>query len=91
MVLNDLSQKHDIPWICGACVGSFGLSYTIIAGKTPCLHCLLEHVPIGEMTCDTVGIIGPAVQMVVAYQVSEALKILVEERRRIVKANTCVI
>ncbi|WP_078412967.1 thiazole biosynthesis adenylyltransferase ThiF [Priestia abyssalis] len=79
MVINDLSQKHDIPWIYGACVGSFGMSYTIIPQKTPCLHCLLEHVPIGGMTCDTAGIISPAVQMVVAYQLSEALKLLVED------------
>ncbi|MGF6947599.1 sulfur carrier protein ThiS adenylyltransferase [Neobacillus sp. B4I6] len=79
MVLNDLSQKNNIPWIYGACVGSFGMSYTIIPGKTPCLHCLLEHVPVGGMTCDTVGIISPVIQMVVAYQVSEALKILVED------------
>jgi sulfur carrier protein ThiS adenylyltransferase len=79
MILNDLSQKHNIPWIYGACVGSYGMSYTIVPGKTPCLHCLLEHVPIGGMTCDTVGIISPAVQMVVAYQLSEALKILVED------------
>ncbi|MDQ1005159.1 sulfur carrier protein ThiS adenylyltransferase [Neobacillus niacini] len=79
MMLNDLSQKHDIPWIYGACVGSYGMSYTIIPGKTPCLHCLLEHVPVGGVTCDTAGIISPAVQMVVAYQVSEAMKILVED------------
>ncbi|MFC3882190.1 thiazole biosynthesis adenylyltransferase ThiF [Bacillus songklensis] len=79
MVINDLSQKHDIPWIYGACVGSYGMSYTIIPQKTPCLHCLLEHVPLGGMTCDTAGIISPAVQMVVAYQLSEALKILVED------------
>ncbi|WP_044894380.1 thiazole biosynthesis adenylyltransferase ThiF [Bacillus alveayuensis] len=80
MILNDLSQKHDIPWIYGACVGSYGMSYTIIPGKTPCLHCLLEHIPVGGMTCDTAGIISPAVQMVVAYQISEALKILVEDK-----------
>ncbi|EIM05079.1 thiamine/molybdopterin biosynthesis ThiF/MoeB-like protein, partial [Planococcus antarcticus DSM 14505] len=29
--------------------------------------------------CDTVGIISPAVQMVVSFQISEALKILVED------------
>ncbi|WP_077624592.1 thiazole biosynthesis adenylyltransferase ThiF [Sediminibacillus massiliensis] len=79
MIINDISQKHEVPWIYGACVGSYGISYTIIPGKTPCLQCLLKTVPIGGLTCDTVGIISPAVQMVVAYQVSEALKILVED------------
>ncbi|AMX00020.1 thiazole biosynthesis adenylyltransferase ThiF [Rummeliibacillus stabekisii] len=79
MILNDVAQKYNIPWIYGACVGSYGLSYSIIPGKTPCLNCLLETVPIGGLTCETAGIISPAVQMVVAYQITEALKILVED------------
>ncbi|MEH7238358.1 thiazole biosynthesis adenylyltransferase ThiF [Bacillus sp. JJ1562] len=79
MLLNDASQKYNIPWIYGACVGSYGISYAILPGETPCLHCLLETVPMGGLTCDTVGIISPAVQMVVAYQVTEALKLLVED------------
>lgn len=76
-IINDLSQKHDIPWVYGSCVGSYGATYTIIPGQTPCLHCLLQKVPNTGATCDTVGIISPAVQMVAAYQVAEALKILV--------------
>ncbi|WP_210611340.1 thiazole biosynthesis adenylyltransferase ThiF [Priestia flexa] len=80
LVINDLSQKYQIPWIYGACVGSYGISYTIVPGETPCLACLLESVPLGGVTCDTVGIISPAVQMVVAHQVTEALKILVEDQ-----------
>jgi len=88
MMINDISQKHEIPWIYGACVGSYGITYTILPGKSPCLNCLLESVPMGGITCDTVGIISPAVQMVVSYQVSEALKVLVEDyhslRRKLV-------
>ncbi|RLQ93255.1 thiazole biosynthesis adenylyltransferase ThiF [Falsibacillus albus] len=79
LLINDMSQKHEVPWIYGACVGSYGLSYTIIPGKSPCLKCLLESVPMGGATCDTAGIISPAVQMVTAYQSVEALKILVED------------
>lgn len=77
MMINDVSQKAGVPWIYGACVGSYGISYTIIPGKTPCLSCLLETVPLGGLTCDTAGIISPAVNMVVSFQISEALKILV--------------
>jgi len=79
LAMNDISQKFKIPWIYGACVGSFGMSFTIIPGKTPCLNCLLKKLPIQGMTCDTVGIISPAVGMVVSHQVAEALKILVED------------
>ncbi|MEK4146068.1 thiazole biosynthesis adenylyltransferase ThiF [Robertmurraya sp. FSL W8-0741] len=79
MALNDIAHKYQIPWIYGACVGSFGMSFTIIPGKTPCLNCLLKSLPVQGMTCDTVGIIAPTVQMVVAHQTAEALKILVED------------
>lgn len=78
-VINDLSQKLNIPWIYGACVGSYGMSYTIIPGKTPCLNCLLKSIPIKGLSCETGGIIAPAVQMVAAHQTTEALKILVED------------
>ncbi len=78
-ILNDLSHKYDIPWVYGSCVGSYGATYTIVPGKTPCLHCILQHVPVGGATCDTVGIISPTVQIVASYQVAEALKILVED------------
>jgi molybdopterin/thiamine biosynthesis adenylyltransferase len=76
LLLNDAAQKYRIPWIYGACVGSYGITFTILPEITPCLRCLMEHVPLNGPTCDTMGIISPAVQMVVAYQVSEAVKIL---------------
>lgn len=40
----------------------------------------MEDVPIGGLTCDTAGIISPAVGMVVVQQTTEALKILTENR-----------
>jgi sulfur carrier protein ThiS adenylyltransferase len=76
LVINDVSLKNDIPWVYGGCAGSYGITYTFLPGRTPCLHCLLDKLPSQSMTCDTAGIISPAVSMVVSYQVSEALKIL---------------
>lgn len=45
---------------------------------TPCLRCLFEEAPPpGTMpTCDTVGVLGPAVAIVANYEAAEALKIL---------------
>ena len=80
MIVNDIAVKHEIPWIYGACVGSSGMSYTIVPGETPCLHCLIKSMPMTGMTCDTVGIIAPTVQLVVSHQVTEALKILVGDK-----------
>ncbi|KON85520.1 thiamine biosynthesis protein MoeB [Sporosarcina globispora] len=78
-VINDIAQKHRIPWIYGGCVGSYGLSYTILPGVSPCLNCLMDKLPIGGITCDTAGVIQPAVQMVVSHQSAEAIKILTED------------
>lgn len=33
LIINDLAQKHGIPWIYGACVGSYGITYTILPGR----------------------------------------------------------
>lgn len=76
MMINDASQKYKIPWIYGACVASYGLSYTVLPGSKPCMHCILGAVPAGGDTCDTVGVISPAVQIVASYQVAEAMKLL---------------
>lgn len=83
LILNDLMQKLTIPWVFGSCVGSTGMSYTIFPHETPCLSCLLDTVPVSGATCDSVGVISPAVQMVVAHQTTEALKILVEDKQHL--------
>ena len=74
MIVNDAAVKHGIPFIFGACVASYGLTFPIIPGKTPCLHCLMNHLPMDGMTCDTVGVISPIVQMVAAFQVTHVLQ-----------------
>jgi hypothetical protein len=76
LLINDMAQKHQIPWIYGGCVGSYGITYTFLPGDTPCLNCLLGEVPLGGDTCDTSGIIPQAVQMVTANQTAEAMKLL---------------
>jgi len=45
---------------------------------TPCLRCIFEQMPPPGLnpTCDTAGVIGPAVSIVANYQVAEALKVL---------------
>lgn len=81
-LVNEVCCKFGMPWIYGACVGAYGVSAPIIPGETPCLRCVQDELPgAGETpTCDTAGIIPPAVQMVAAWQVAEALKLLVGDR-----------
>jgi len=82
-LINDFSVKSGIPWIYGACVGAYGLTFPIIPGESACLRCIFESTPPAGMsqTCDTAGVIGPIVAVVAAMQVAEALKLLSGARK----------
>jgi len=76
-LLNDAAVKLGIPWVYGAVVASYATTMTILPGRTACLACLFPKPPLGmHDTCDTVGVIGPAVSWAAALQSTEALKIL---------------
>ena len=77
-LINDYAVKSGIPWIYGACVGSYGLTFPIVPGKTACLRCVFELAPPAGVSpsCDTAGVIGPIVSVIAGMQVAEALKIL---------------
>lgn len=78
-ILNDACVKHDIPWIYTGAVSSYGMSQTIIPGKTACLRCLFADIPPAgtTATCDTAGVIGPLVSVAAGISASEALKLIV--------------
>ncbi|WP_019244008.1 MULTISPECIES: ThiF family adenylyltransferase [Bacillus] len=76
LIVNDAAVKHNKPFVFGACVSSYGLQFTVIPDKTPCLHCLIDHVTNQQMTCDTVGVISPIVQLVASYQVTQGLQVI---------------
>ncbi|MGH9469769.1 MAG: ThiF family adenylyltransferase [Terriglobia bacterium] len=76
-LLNDAAVKLNIPWIYGAVVASYGVTLTILPGRTACLSCFLPEAPAGlQETCDTAGVIAPAASWVAAIQTTEALKVL---------------
>ena len=74
LLMNDVAWKKGIPWIYGACVGSSGTVFPFIPGRSACFRCLLPVLPSVNETCDTAGIIAPAVQIIAAHQSAEALK-----------------
>lgn len=83
-MINDIAYKYKIPWIYGACSGSYGVMSCFLPHKnTPCLHCLLSSMPLTAANCELNGIIAPAVQMVVSMQSAEALKWLTGNGERI--------
>jgi molybdopterin-synthase adenylyltransferase len=82
-LINDFAWKNHVPWVYGACVGSTGVSCAFIPESFPCLRCLFEEEPPPGTapTCDTAGIIWPAVGTVVGYQISSAFKILTAQEQ----------
>lgn len=77
-LINDLAVKTSRPWIYGAVIGATGLCLPVIPNETPCLRCVFEEAPPPEInpTCDTAGVLGPAVGLVASIQAMEAMKIL---------------
>ncbi|MCA8937751.1 MAG: ThiF family adenylyltransferase [Planctomycetes bacterium] len=76
-LINDVAVKSGTPWVYAGCVASRAVCMPVLPGKTACLTCLLEDQPAtGGETCDTTGIIMPAVLQAVAWSSVVALKIL---------------
>ncbi|HEU4598090.1 MAG TPA: ThiF family adenylyltransferase [Pyrinomonadaceae bacterium] len=77
-LLNDACVKHEVSWVYGAAVGSYGVTMTIRPHASPCLRCVFPETPAAASapTCDTAGVIMPIISVVAAVQVSEALKLL---------------
>ena len=77
-LVNEACVKQGIPWIYGGVLGTYGLTASIVPGETPCLRCLLGPMPpVGAVpTCETAGVLGPAVAIIAALEATEGLKIL---------------
>ena len=77
-LLNDLCVRDGLPWVYGACVGSYGLALLVRPHVTPCLRCVLGERPAAgsSPSCDTAGVIAPIVHAIAGIQAAEALKLL---------------
>jgi len=77
-LINDACLKHSIPWVYGGVLAGYGVTMTIVPGRTPCLRCLFPEMPPpgSTPTCDVAGILGPVVKIIGALEAAEALKLL---------------
>ena len=77
-LVNDYCVKNNVPWVHGGCLGASGQVLTVLPGETACFRCLVPDLPPREalQTCDTAGVLGPAVGLIACLQAAEALKIL---------------
>ncbi len=76
LVLSDACFGKGIPLIYGGVAGSEGMTAALLPGETACLRCLIgdERPASADLTCETAGVIAPAVEAVAALQAAEALK-----------------
>lgn len=77
-LLNDLAVKRSIPYVYGGAVSTTGMSFTFMPGGQPCLRCLFPDPPPPgtAATCDTAGVLGPAVGIIALHQSTQAIKLL---------------
>jgi molybdopterin-synthase adenylyltransferase len=85
LLVNDAAISLGIPWIYAAAVASYGVTMTILPGRTACLACLLESGEDSalrgatsgtEATCDTAGVLGSAAGVIASIGATEAIKFL---------------
>ncbi len=78
-LLNDASHRVGVPWVYGGVIGAAGMSMAVVPGATPCLRCVFpDPPPPGGDTCETAGVLGPAVWMVASVQTMAALRLLLD-------------
>lgn len=75
-LLNDVCVKHSLAYIYGGVVGAGGMYAAFVPGG-PCLRCVFPDPPApgSQPTCDTAGVLGPAVAMVGAGQATLAIRL----------------
>jgi molybdopterin/thiamine biosynthesis adenylyltransferase len=91
-LVNEACVKRELPWVYGGVLGTYGLSAAILPGETPCLRCLLGPMPPpGSVpTCETAGVLGPAVATIAALEAVEGLKILLDKRDELLRSLVMV-
>lgn len=83
-LINDFAVRHEISWIYGAAVASYGVKLAIVPGRTACLRCIYPDAPLGaQPTCETEGVLAPATAAIAALQSADALKILARGREAV--------
>ena len=77
-LINDASLQTGVPWIFTGCTGSSGQMMPVFPGVSACLRCLMPSPPPpgSTETCDTAGVLGPAIGMIASLQAAAALRIL---------------
>ncbi len=79
-LINDLAYAGGIPWVYAGAIETRGHCLAIPGVGGPCLRCYLdEPPPPGTLaTCDTAGVLGPAVGAIASWQAALTIRALVD-------------
>jgi adenylyltransferase/sulfurtransferase len=79
-LVNDFAVQQGKPWVYAGVVGAGGLVLPILPGRGPCLRCLFPEPPPSASleTCDTAGVLMPAVGAVASLAAGVGLRLLVD-------------
>lgn len=81
-VLNDACASLGVPWVYAGVVGTTVHGFPVVPGQTPCFRCYMDAPPPPgtSATCETEGVIGPAVLVAAGFAAAEGLKLLAGRR-----------
>ena len=70
-LINDVCVKHGLPWVYGGVIATYGMVRAIVPHRTPCFRCSLAEMPVpgSTPTCDTVGVLSSAVNVIASLEV----------------------
>lgn len=80
-LINDVCVSGNVAatrgWIYGAAVGSYGLKFAILPGRTACFRCIYPDPPSGaQPTCETAGVLAPITATIAALQCADAIRLI---------------
>ena len=78
-LLNDIAVQLNVPYVYGGAIGARAMAATFRAGAdAPCLRCVFPDAPApgSQPTCDTAGVLGPAVALAASWQAAMAMRVL---------------
>lgn len=88
-LINDVSVQRGMPYVYGGVIATRGMAALFHSehdGAGACLRCVFPEPPAPgtQPTCDTAGVIGPAVSMVGAWQAMLAMRVMMKQTDEVV-------
>jgi adenylyltransferase/sulfurtransferase len=74
LLINDISIKHNIPWVYAGVYGTIGMVMGILPKKTSCFQCIAQNIPTSKD--QEIPVFGSLPAMIAAIQCNETIKIL---------------